>query len=104
MTKYKFDWQATDSAPRNYPMEILAGNLGYPEGGSLYVPDKSTIAHGWGEEGSSHVVGPELKPLPNTLGISFFSYTENQFYGGRFDLPYDKIVRKFWGQALRFTF
>ena len=68
MTKYKFDWKSSDSAPRNYPMEILAGNLSYPEGGSLYVPDKSTIAHGWGEAGSSHIVGPELKPLPNKLG------------------------------------
>ncbi len=95
MTQLKFDWQATDSAPRNYPMEIVAGHLFYPEGGSLYVPDKSTIAHGWGEGGSSHIVGPELKPLPHRLGISFFSYTENQFYGGRFDLPYDTIVQRF---------
>jgi hypothetical protein len=95
MTKYKFDWKSSDSAPRNYPMQILAGNLIYPEGGSLYVPDKSSIHHGWGELGSSHIVGPDLKPLPNKLGISFFSYTENQFYGGRFDLPYDKIVQLF---------
>ncbi len=95
MTKLKFDWQATDNAPRDYPMEILGGSLIYPESGSLYVPDKIRIAYGWGKPGRSHVVGPDLKPLPNTLAISFFSYTENQFYGGRFALPYDRIVQLF---------
>lgn len=95
MTQLKFDWLAGDSAPKNYPMKILAGHLGYPDGGSLYVPDKSRIHHGWGETRRTHIVGPDLKPLPNRLGIGFFSYTENQFYGGRFELPYDRIVKLF---------
>jgi len=92
----KFDWQASESAPRNYPMRIVSGNLSYQDGsGSLYVPDGSRIGHGWGTGISSHVVGADLKPLPNKLAITFFSYTENQFYRGKFDLPYEKILALF---------
>lgn len=92
----KFDWQASESAPRYYPMRILAGSLSYHDGsGSLYIPDGSDIDKGWGLGISSHVTGERLKPLPNRLGISFFSYTENQFYQGKFDLPYDKILKLF---------
>ncbi len=92
----KFEWQASDSAPLKFPMEIIAGSLQYQDGsGSLYVPGGSWIANGWGEGISSHVVGDDKKPLPNRLDIVFFSYTENQFYRGHFDLTYDKILTLF---------
>lgn len=92
----KFEWQATESAPRGYVMTIVSGSLHYHDGsGSLYVPDGSDIQGGWGIGISSHVVGDDLKPLPNKLSITFFSYTENQFYRGKFDLPYDKILALF---------
>lgn len=92
----KFEWQATESAPKGYPMEIVSGGLIYHDGsGSLYIPDKATIHHGWGKGISSHVVGDDMKPLPDRLRIKFFSYTENQFYEGKFDLPYEKILSMF---------
>jgi len=92
----KFEWQATESAPKNYPMEITSGSLIYHDGsGSLYVPDGATIHHGWGKGISSHVVGEDFKPLPSRLRISFFSYTEDQFYRGDFELPYEKILALF---------
>ena len=92
----KFDWQATESAPEGYLMRIVGGSLGYhDDSGSLYVPDRVEIDHGWGLGRSSHIVGPDLKPLPKNLHITFFSYTEDQFYQGRFDLPYNKILKLF---------
>lgn len=91
----KFDWKATESAPKNYPMEIVRGYFHAPDGYSLYVPNKKTIHHGWGNSVSSHLVGPDLKSLPNKLEITFFSYTEDQFYRGEFDLPYEKILKLF---------
>ncbi len=92
----KFDWQASESAPHSYAMRIVAGGLSYHDAsGSLYIPDGSDISNGWGIGISSHVVGDKLKPLPNQLRITFFSYTENQFYWGKFDLPYDKILKLF---------
>ena len=95
-TQKKFKWQATESAPRGYVMEIVGGSLSYHDGsGSLYVPDGTTIQGGWGLGISNHVVGDETKPLPNKLTISFFSYLENQFYQATFDLPYDNILKLF---------
>ncbi|MCP4464074.1 MAG: DUF2931 family protein [Planctomycetaceae bacterium] len=77
-------------------MEIVSGSLFYHDGsGSLYVPNRVALHNGWGKGRSSHVVGDDLKPLPNRLSITFFSYTEDQFYRGKFDLPYDKILELF---------
>ena len=91
----KFDWLATESAPKNFPMEIVHGSFIAPDGYSLYIPNEKTIHYGWGSMVSSHVVGPDLKSLPSRMEIEFFSYTENIFYKGEFDLPYDTIVRLF---------
>jgi hypothetical protein len=92
----KFEWQATESGPRYYPMEVISGSLKYHDGsGATYVPDGVTLNHGWGKGVSSHVIGDGINLLPNRLTISFFSYTENQFYQGDFELPYDKIFEMF---------
>jgi len=91
----QFDWQASESAPKSYPMEIIAGNFFSPNGDSLYVPNGVTLHHGWGRGRSSHVVGDDLKSLPDRLSLSFFSYRENQFYSGEFALPYEKILALF---------
>lgn len=96
MNKDKFDWNASESAPKKNPMSIVSGDLHYHDGsGSLYVPNGSDISNGWGLGISSHVTGEQYKPLPNKLTLTFFSYLENQFYQGRFDLPYDKILSMF---------
>ena len=91
----KFDWLASESAPKDYTMQVVSGDFIYPDGGSLYVPNKSTIHKGWGTPVSSHLVGPELKPLPERLDITFFSYTENAFYQGSFTLPHELILKLF---------
>ena len=90
-----FDWLATDSAPQNFPMQIVRGDLILANGGSLYIPDTRTLMKGWGRMESSHVVGPELKPLPTAIDITFFSYTEDVFYQGSFDLPRERIRQLF---------
>lgn len=88
----KFEWETSDSAPKLYVMSIVSGSLFYT-GGSQYVPDKSDLRIGWGRGASSH--GGGINPPPRALDISFFSYTENQFYQGRFDLPYEKMLSLF---------
>ncbi len=91
----QYDWLAGDSAPEDYTMEVIQGDFIYPDGGSLYVPAKASLHPGWGTAASSHVVGPDLKPLPNRLDITFFSFAENQFYRGSFELPYEEIHELF---------
>lgn len=91
-----FDWIAAESAPKHYPMEIIQGTFLYKgEDQGLYIPSGGTLDGGWGKPISSHVVGPERKPLPDRLQITFFSYAESQFYRGEFTLPYDVILQMF---------
>ena len=44
---------------------------------------------------SHHVVGEDLKALPDRLDIRFFSFAENKLYHGSFDLPYESILELF---------
>src|SRR5262245_62623691 len=82
----RFDWLTTESAPRKYPMKILKGTLYYHgEKGGLYIPDAASIAPGWGTGVSHHVVGEDLKALPDRLDIRFFSFAEQKRYHGSFD-------------------
>ena len=94
----RFEWSASESAPEHYPMQIISGTLrfhGSPNGAGTNVPSGGILYHGWGLLNSIHVTGEALKPLPDKLDISFFSYTEDQFYRGTFDLPYDTILKLF---------
>ena len=95
MAETKFDWKATESAPKYFPMEIIKGDFHAPDGYSLYVPNKKLISDGWGSGVSSHLVGPDLKSLPDRLKITFYSYVDDKFYHGDFELPYDEILRLF---------
>lgn len=91
----KYKWQASESAPKNFPMKIVSGTLTTITNDLIYIPANSKIHLGWGLAISSHIVGDVLKSLPVKLQITFFSYTENIFYKGEFDLPYDKILALF---------
>jgi len=93
----KYEYQASESAPLHFPMQIISGALLYKDGsGSLRVPNMTVVANGWGDWRSSHVLDSDDGfPLPNKLTLTFFSFTENQFYKGEFDLPYEKIESLF---------
>lgn len=92
----EFKWYATESAPEHYPMEIRQGTFFYKgQKQGLYIPSGGTLNAGWGQMISSHVTGPEKKPLPDRVEVLFFSYTERQFYHGKFDLPYDLMLAEF---------
>lgn len=95
--KTKFEWDATESAPKHYPMEIIDGDFIYKGEASrgLYIPSGGTLTAGWGKPISSHVTGEKYKFLPDRLKITYFSYAENQFYHGEFKLPYDRILALF---------
>src|SRR5690625_7818460 len=92
----RFDWKATESAPKIFPIEIISGTFfyhGQSGGSALYIPSDGIIhKKGWGEMVSSHMVGPDLKTLLDKLHIKSFSYLVDQLYESNFDLHYDKIV------------
>lgn len=91
----RFSWLPTECAPVDHPIQILQGDLLFEDGDSIYIPDNRLVYNGWGEIGSVHIVGDELKPVPGKLSITWFSFLEDKFYGGDFLLPADKISRLF---------
>lgn len=90
-----FEWLPTESAPKRFPMRLLRGDLFFADGKSIYVPDRRDVSNGWGERGSTHIVGDARKPVPVRLEIEWFSYTEDRFYQGAFDLPADAMTALF---------
>ncbi len=90
-----FKWRPSESAPKHYPMSIYQGHFITEEGQYITIPNGGTITNGWGDFGSTWVVGEDYKPVPHKLAIIYISYTEDQFYYGEFDLPTDTITAYF---------
>jgi hypothetical protein len=90
----KYEWLAGNSAPALCPMQIADGAFLYRGGGSLYVPP-GELNPKWGESASVDVVGPDHKPLPDRLQITFYSFLEDKLYRGDFELPYERIAKLF---------
>jgi len=90
-----FEWLPTESAPEAYPIFLVKGDLVFPDGKNLYIPDRRPMYNGWGKTGSAHLVGQKRKPLPSRLDLTWFSYTEDRFYVGHFDLPTERLTTLF---------
>jgi hypothetical protein len=91
----KYGWLPSESAFKNYPMHMVSGSFMLNDGASVDIPSRDVMQNGWGEVGSIYLVGDKIKPLPKRMEISYFSFTEDKFYGGAFDLPYAKIHNLF---------
>ena len=94
-----FDWLPTECAPKDYPARIVRGTLLFGDGGSVPIPGDQLINNGWGAVGSTHIVGPSLKPVPVQLELRWFSYLEDRFYAGRFELPSARMLELFGAGA-----
>jgi len=66
-----FDWLASESGPKHYPVEIASGNLELAPDGSIYVPSGVYLNKiKWGDFRSTHLSGPDGKLLPEKEGIN----------------------------------
>lgn len=90
----KFDWTATVSAPKEYPVEVYQGEVaGKNYGQSL--SHLGPIAAGWGLVGGTIATDPDAKELPDYLGLTWVSFTDRKAYSGQFELPKEKILKLF---------
>lgn len=92
----KFEWRPTESAPKQYPIEIYQGIITCEDGSLVKIPSGGrTVHNGWGETGSTHVVGENFKTIPKSLKLTWLSFAENKFYTGNFELPSNEIQALF---------
>ncbi|MDH7464189.1 DUF2931 family protein [Chitinophagaceae bacterium 26-R-25] len=90
----KFDWSATLSAPREYPMMVIEGDIGNNDY-KQYLNDFGFTVGGWGNEGGIVSSGPDGKAVPDSLHLLWRSHAEHKFYKGSFALPKEKITALF---------
>ncbi|WP_228452341.1 DUF2931 family protein, partial [Chryseobacterium sp. c4a] len=91
----KYEWLPTANAPELYPTEIYNGNLYLEDGNQVYIPTSVPNCNGWGNAGSTHSQGEDLKALPVKMDITWASFKENKFYTGSWDMPIDTLKKLF---------
>ncbi|MDH7464190.1 DUF2931 family protein [Chitinophagaceae bacterium 26-R-25] len=90
----KFDWSATLSAPQEYPVTVIEGDIGNNDY-KQYLDGFGFIPVGWGNEGGTVSSGPNKKDVPDSLHLLWRSHAEHKFYRGSFALPKEKITALF---------
>jgi hypothetical protein len=91
----KFEWSSGVSADVAYPMEVIFGSFALSDGNSAWIPSGEFLQGDWHSTSSFYAVGEERKKVPESMLIRWFSYTENKFYLGDFELPQKKLYDHF---------
>jgi hypothetical protein len=77
-------------------MQMISGGLYRGEHRVAAVPIRKIVNNGWGEIGSRHIVlGDPFWPVPDRLSLAWFSYAEDQFFGGSVALPRAELIDLF---------
>jgi len=97
-----FEWDAETGADETAPMEIIYAEFIMSDGSTGFIPSGDYLNGDWGISGSGSMsVGEDHKKVPDSLRIVWFSYAENKFFKGHFQLPqkrmYD-IFKKDYGK------
>lgn len=90
----KYDWSATLSAPKEYPVQVYRGEI-IAKDYSQSLSGFGDIHYGWGEEGGTVVMGPDLKNIPDSLEIAWHSFVDQKNFEGKWALPKEKLIKLF---------
>jgi len=103
MQTEKFEWLPVVSGDKICPVEIVNGSFVFSDETSSSIPIGEYLNGDWGISNGTMVVGDDFKKVPKQMLITWFSYAENKFYKGNFELPqktiYD-ILRKDYGKSM----
>ena len=94
MNQYK--WLPTTCAPQCYPVKLMDGAFDFnTEEPVVFIPRGNVCNNGWGEIGLINLTETELFSIPGQFDLTWFSFTENLFYKGIFNLPKEKTEELF---------
>lgn len=83
----KVEWRPGYNGPKYYPVEVVSG--AFSAGGEVCgIGTGSRQNTGWGYSGMEMSTG---NFVPDHLTIGWYSFAEDKFYKGRFDLPADTM-------------
>jgi hypothetical protein len=85
----KYEWLASENAPSDYPVYLLASYFVLKDGEIEGLPSDRVVNHGWGERGSIQVIGDSQKAAPELLDIRWFDLIARKGYGGEIALDSD---------------
>lgn len=88
-------WIPAISAHDTYPAELVVGSFTDAAGNSVDLRTGKPINSGWGSATGLAAIGAAVKPLPTQLDLTYFSYTEDAFYGAKLDLPTAELTELF---------
>lgn len=92
----KFRWSVEVGADLTAPMEVAYGDFTDSKGEFQWIPSGEYLGNNrWEDGGGSYVVGDETRRIPERMSITWFSYTEDKFYTGDFELPQKRIYDLF---------
>ena len=91
-----FEWDAETGADETAPMEIIYSEFIMSDGSTGFIPSGQYLNDTWGVSSSGSMsVGEDRKKVPDSLRIIWFSYAENKFFKGHFQLPQKKMYNIF---------
>lgn len=91
----KYAWDVSPTAPKGYPVQVYKGRLTDGAGHATTIPNGHYLQDGWGTSLITWIADDDTKPLPRRLEITWFSFAENKFYTGAFDLPQQQAAALF---------
>lgn len=92
----KFKWSVEVGADLTAPMEVVHGDFTDSKGEFQWIPSGEYLGNNrWEDGGGSYVEGDETRRIPERMSITWFSYAEDKFYTGDFELPQKKIYDLF---------
>ncbi|WP_341667254.1 DUF2931 family protein [Alcaligenes sp. SDU_A2] len=91
----KAAWQATLSAPLDYPIDIISGELVSTDARQAFDPIWGTINTGWGH-GSGFLGHPTQKSTaPASMTLTWYSHVEKKFFTGSWNLDTRRLSHYF---------
>jgi Protein of unknown function (DUF2931) len=91
----KFEWLAQTSADAYCPVEIMDARFICSDKSTIFIPTGEYLNGIWGSGSGVMDVGEDRKKVPEQMEITWFSYAEDKFYQGSFELPQQKMLDLF---------
>ena len=93
MKTKEYNYGVGASCAAGYTIDLNTGIFKSPEGDIIPILDHH-LTGVWGQSGCDKS-GDGFDPLPNRLRLGFYSETEDKFYEGEFNLPYEQLQQLF---------